>query len=42
MLNQKKQKRNERTCEHLAGKRKKEQDKAAFYRRNPHRKWNDR
>ena len=32
----------QRTCEHAAGKQKKQAEKAAFYNRNPHRKWGDR
>jgi len=35
-------KRQERTCEHLQGKKKLQRDKAAFYARNPHLKWNER
>lgn len=31
--------RNEPTCEHYQGKKKQQQEKAAFYARNPHRKW---
>ena len=31
-----------RTCEHHQGRLKQQQDKQAFYRRNPDKKWNDR